>query len=312
MARIRTIKPEMFQSYTIKRLSLSARWTFSGLLTHVDDDGYARDDARLIKSAVWPLEDEHTWQHVEQDVDEMLHAGLVCRYHHLGQPYLHVVNFAEHQKINRPTKSKLPPCPVHTCTHPELPTPPARPDEPSRNAHGALSEPSVSPHSARAGARAQEVEVEREREPPPLPPEPAVPDRTENRSGVGASIHADQARAILGNLEPAWLRPIGRGKSIVDLVSAVEEALDLGWPPDAIAHELTVGALPRDKIGSLGSYLKSRVPAVPYAPTAPATTPFMLEWCGECDQVTRTREKPDDGRVFPCPDCHPSTHGNPR
>ena len=58
MARIRSIKPEFFTSEVIASLPLSARLTFIGLWTYVDDNGVGLDNERLILAAVWPLEDE--------------------------------------------------------------------------------------------------------------------------------------------------------------------------------------------------------------------------------------------------------------
>lgn len=115
MARIRSIKPEAFTSETLSGCSVAARWTFAGLWTVCDDDGRARSDPRLIKGAIWPLDDDVTAKDVAAMLDELESAGLICRYEAQGKGYLHAVNFTEHQKPNRPTPSKLPACckPVH-------------------------------------------------------------------------------------------------------------------------------------------------------------------------------------------------------
>jgi hypothetical protein len=160
MARIRTVKPELFQSYTIKRLSLEARWTFVGLLTHVDDDGYCRDEPRIIKGAIWPLEDDVSWSDVEKHIDELLHAGLACRFYVNGVPHLHIVNFREHQTINRPTKSRLPHCPNHAASPPPEGVKPAPFDAPP----ALFTEESVTPHAPLTEDSCTEVEVEVERE----------------------------------------------------------------------------------------------------------------------------------------------------
>lgn len=125
MARMRTIKPETFISETLARVSVHARWNFAGLWTYADDEGRGRADARLIKAAIWALDDEVTAQEVAAFLDELEAEGLICRYEAGGKRYLHIVNFSEHQKPNRPVPSKLPECPKET--------------------HGGLSEDSVSP-----------------------------------------------------------------------------------------------------------------------------------------------------------------------
>src|SRR5688500_10427158 len=132
MARIRTIKPEFFTSLTIADLTPEQRLTFIGLWTHVDDEGRCVDDARLIKAAVWPL-DDRTAADVEDDLRALTEASLITRYTLTRKRYMAVTGWREHQRINRPTPSKLP--------APELgePTPP----EPSTSGNA----DSVSPHA---------------------------------------------------------------------------------------------------------------------------------------------------------------------
>lgn len=141
MPRIRTIKPEFFTSLTIADLSYEARLTFIGLWTHVDDQGRCVDDARLVKAAVWPL-DERTSKDVDVDLWELADAELVQRYTVGRKKFLAVRSWEEHQKINRPSSEKLPP--------PEEgePTPKARElMEGSLKAHGGLTEGSHEAHS---------------------------------------------------------------------------------------------------------------------------------------------------------------------
>jgi hypothetical protein len=111
MARIRTVKPAFFLSRTIAKLPLSARLTFIGLWTYVDDDGRGVDDARLIKGALWALDDRQTTKKVGDDLAAIEKLGLIERYTVDGAPYLRVRGFREHQRINRPQESKLPASP---------------------------------------------------------------------------------------------------------------------------------------------------------------------------------------------------------
>lgn len=111
MARIRTIKPEFFTSLTLSTVSRDARLTFIGLWTYCDDDGRGRDESRLIKAAVWPLDDKVTVDVVERHLVELADAGLVQRYAVSGQRCVVVRNWKEHQKIDRPKASILPPPP---------------------------------------------------------------------------------------------------------------------------------------------------------------------------------------------------------
>ena len=141
MARIRTIKPEFFTSLTIGDLSFEQRLTFIGLWTHVDDTGRCVDEARLIRGALWSVDDRPV-PDVEDDLRVLAEAELIQRYTVRNRRYLVVAGWVEHQKINRPTPSKWPP--------PEMGTP--TPPQPSRRAHGALMEASIGLSESPSGA----------------------------------------------------------------------------------------------------------------------------------------------------------------
>lgn len=114
MARIRTIKPEAFESEDLASVSLTAERTFFGLLTQADDSGRHRDHPAIIAGRLWALRPEHTATHVARDLDELASAGLVCRYTGCdGRTWLHIVTWDQHQKINKATASRLPRCPSH-------------------------------------------------------------------------------------------------------------------------------------------------------------------------------------------------------
>ena len=110
MPRIRTIKPEFFTSLTVAGLPLEARLTFIGLWTHCDDEGRCVDDARLIKAALWPLDDRLS-SDIELDLKRLSEASLIVRYKLGDRSFLEVRTWREHQRINRPSPSKLPPPP---------------------------------------------------------------------------------------------------------------------------------------------------------------------------------------------------------
>lgn len=108
MARIRTIKPDAFASESLAAVPVVARWTFFGLLTMVDDEGRARDEPRLVKAHVYPLDDEITAADVRGHLDALEKVDCIRRYEAGGKSYLYVPSFTDHQKINRPTPTKIP------------------------------------------------------------------------------------------------------------------------------------------------------------------------------------------------------------
>ena len=113
MARKRMIKPEFFTSRTIDAMTVQAALGFAGLWCYVDDYGRGEDDLALLKASIWPRRRTVTEAKISTDREQWVKHGVVCRYNVGGFPLLHVVNWFEHQTVNHPTESKLPPCPVH-------------------------------------------------------------------------------------------------------------------------------------------------------------------------------------------------------
>ncbi len=110
MARIRTVKPSFFSSLSNADLPIPARLTFIGLWTYVDDKGRGVDDARLVKAAVWPLDEAYTTKKVEADLVLLDKAEKIGRYVVDGQRYLAVRKW-KHQRIDKPQASILPAAP---------------------------------------------------------------------------------------------------------------------------------------------------------------------------------------------------------
>jgi hypothetical protein len=108
MARIRTIKPSFFTSFAMAEHPLSTRLTFVGLWTYVDDEGRGPDDPRLVKAALWPLDDDVSVAKVEKDLVRLANAGQIIRYEFADRRYLQVTEWSQHQRINRPTPSVHP------------------------------------------------------------------------------------------------------------------------------------------------------------------------------------------------------------
>lgn len=113
MARKRMVSPEFFTSRPLNLLPVQTMVTFAGLWCYVDDMGRGEDDTVMIKAAIWARRRGVTEARVETDLAALDQSMLVCRYGVAGYALLHVINWSEHQKINHPTESKLPPCHHH-------------------------------------------------------------------------------------------------------------------------------------------------------------------------------------------------------
>ncbi|MEV8307186.1 hypothetical protein AB0P36_07415 [Streptomyces flavidovirens] len=188
MARIRTIKPEAFISESLAAVSVHAERTFFGLLTQADDHGCFRDQAAVIADALWSLRPEHGPLEVEDDLNQLDGAGLICRYEgEDGKRYLHIATWAKHQKINRPSGSRHPLCPHH---------------------HGSRSAvPSAQDHGMGMLPHAEFREGSRDRR------EPSVIHESAGQAGFSERSpqpHADAVKAHGPDLGPR-IRDLGKG-----------------------------------------------------------------------------------------------------
>lgn len=108
MARIRSIKPEFPQSESMGNVSRDARLTFIMLWTLADDEGRLRGNSRMLASLLFPYDDDapsliDTW------LGELEKEQCIQRYKIEGQNYIQLCNWLNHQKIDHPSKSKIPP-----------------------------------------------------------------------------------------------------------------------------------------------------------------------------------------------------------
>ncbi|MFJ4184169.1 hypothetical protein [Kitasatospora sp. NPDC089509] len=112
MARIRSIKPETWVSETLSEVSIPAMVTFLGMTNHADDHGRHRDNAAIVYGLIWPMRDEINRADVEGHLQQLAAGGAVCRYTGCdGRRYFHYPTWRLHQKIDKPSLSRLPACP---------------------------------------------------------------------------------------------------------------------------------------------------------------------------------------------------------
>lgn len=146
MARIRTVKPDAWQDRRLGQRSREARLLWVVLLTMCDDEGrfralslgiaghgYAHDLEALAAIPGW--------------LDELADAGLIVLYDVDDEPFGCFPKWAAHQRVNKPTPSRIP-------APPELP----------RETPGAPESPRETPPRVRGRAYAPEVEEEKEEE----------------------------------------------------------------------------------------------------------------------------------------------------
>lgn len=107
MARIRTIKPEFVESESVGKISREARLLFILLWTIVDDDGRSRASSRFLASRLYPYDDDAA-KKIGFWLEELELGQHVRLYEVDGDSYLDIPNWLKHQKIDHPSKSRLP------------------------------------------------------------------------------------------------------------------------------------------------------------------------------------------------------------
>lgn len=227
MARIRSIKPEFWKSESIARLDYFTRLLFIGLWSYVDDNGVGIDHHRLITAELFPLEEDFASvaREVREGLARLADTGRVRRYAVEGKSYIAIVNWAEHQKIDRPNKERYPQPedPRATPTPPTSGNPPPREtlDEPSRESRATPASGAVEQGSS--GAEEQGI------------------------SSAPLALHTAQLRlvdeepALSGELVPADTEPTNAGQ------------LTRAW----IDHCKTNGVpIPPNHIKRYGGYIK--------------------------------------------------------
>ena len=108
--RIRSIRPEFWSSEDIAALDWDTRLLFIGLWSYVDDNGVGRDIDKLVKADLFPLEDDprDTLATVSRGLQALCDGGQITRYEVDGKPYLHIVAWETHQRVERPGKQRYP------------------------------------------------------------------------------------------------------------------------------------------------------------------------------------------------------------
>lgn len=119
MARIRSLKPDCWQDTAVGRISREARLLFIGLITQADDEGRLNAEPRLLRSQIFPLDEDLQTTEVEAWLGELEDEGLIVAYSAKRDTYIYLSGFTENQRISHPKVSKLPPPPPRSTGPPE-------------------------------------------------------------------------------------------------------------------------------------------------------------------------------------------------
>ena len=124
MARIRTLKPEFWDSPSTARADLAVRLTFMAMWNWADDSGHGTANLKELEAFCWPNDDIRdlprassagssgnsapVWRNFAEVCGEVAEVYGVVFYRVEGRPYYEIPNFKKHQSKDYRATSKYP------------------------------------------------------------------------------------------------------------------------------------------------------------------------------------------------------------
>ena len=110
--RIRSIRPEFWRSASIARLSIEDRLLFIGLWSYVDDNGVGLDRVPLIAADLFAddlsANPPEVLARVSGGLLRLFQEGRIVRFVAGGRDLIAITGWEEHQRIDKPTRSRYP------------------------------------------------------------------------------------------------------------------------------------------------------------------------------------------------------------
>lgn len=106
MARIRTIKPEFWKHENLSELPEATHMLAAALLNHADDEGFFNANPGLVRAECSPLREPSV--SIQESLSLLTEVGYIrLGDGEDGKRYGWIVTFDDHQRVNRPTPSKI-------------------------------------------------------------------------------------------------------------------------------------------------------------------------------------------------------------
>lgn len=110
--RIRTIKPEYFHSEKIAQLSFPARYLYAGMWCYSDDYGRSRNNVRLIRASIFPLDEDVMSSDVGEWLKEIVNLEMLHQYTVDAKDYFHIVDWFTNQAPSHRRSAGVHPAPT--------------------------------------------------------------------------------------------------------------------------------------------------------------------------------------------------------
>ena len=124
MARMRTLKPEFWNSPSTAQADLAVRLTFMAMWNWADDSGHGTANLKELEAFCWPNDDvrdlprggsgdrrgnsAHGWRNFAEICGEVAEVYGVTFYRVSGRPYYEISNFNKHQSKDFRKESRYP------------------------------------------------------------------------------------------------------------------------------------------------------------------------------------------------------------
>lgn len=160
MARIRSIKPEIWEDELFGNLSVDEQLLFIGLISHSDDEGRLRGAPERVRAAVWPYR-EVSAAAIDEWLESLAGAALIVRYVVDRQSYIQVRGWSKHQRVDKPKPSRFPAPPDAENLRADAGNIPAVAQNPTEtaSASGAGNNPDASTTDKDQGSRIKEEDL---------------------------------------------------------------------------------------------------------------------------------------------------------
>lgn len=108
MARKRMLSPEIWESESFSSLSDLGKIVFIGLISLADDEGRGKANPSLVKSTLFPYDEKRRVADIKFALSEIARSMSTQFYSVNGNDYYLLLNWSKWQKIDKPSKSKIP------------------------------------------------------------------------------------------------------------------------------------------------------------------------------------------------------------
>lgn len=112
MPRIRTLKPEHKQHRKVGMLTDREYRLWIGMITEADDEGRLVADAAWLKGVIFTYQPRVTAKQIADALATLESVGLIDLYTFGDTKYAQFPSWKDHQRVDHPSASKLPPPPA--------------------------------------------------------------------------------------------------------------------------------------------------------------------------------------------------------